>query len=130
MKTCRRPIWQFDQLFCYLLTRELHLSGVLLNYLPCTLQEKIKINYRLRKYFIFHYKKQGTWRLQKNVRQLIESAVGLLENLPYHIFKTASFVTVVHIAYRCNCNQGLRKRVQEAHQPGFRGSGRFYPGVY
>ena len=35
--------------------------------------------------------------------------------LPHHIFKTASFVTVVHIAYRCNCNQGLRKGVQEAH---------------
>ena len=38
----------------------------------------------------------------KNVGQFINVAVGLLKNLPYHIFKTVSFVTVVHLAYRCN----------------------------
>ena len=85
------------------------------------------MNYKLKNILLFIKKKQGTWWLQKNVGQLIESAVGLHENLPYHIFKTANFVTVEHIAYRCNYNQGLRKGVQEAHRPGFRGRRKILP---
>ena len=41
---------------------------------------------------------------RKNVGQLIDSAVGLLENLPYHIFKTESFVTV-------NCTHSIPVRL-------------------